>query len=167
MGCSGYINWHRLDRTLGWVKNRSGYHTYVYAFWLADYSWLADRGHSRDAGVAMFKDHPHPDWFVHSETADHILVAFTPPDSYASPNVTDVFENNTLASRPLLGSLLLGTSDTVYLSEQDQYWWAHRDDLTWIGRRVLKALDRLYEREPVLVTFVDAPTDESGSPRDS
>lgn len=163
MGSSGYIDWHRLDRTMGWVKHRAGQHTYVYAFWLVDFG-----RNDRDRGVSLLKDGTHPDWFIHAETADHLLGAYANPTVSVSPNFTRVFDNH-LSSRPLLASLLLGTADSIYktTSEQDRLWWAAKDDLTRPGKRLLKDMNKLYERDAHLITFIDTPTDERVGPRDS
>lgn len=160
MGDSGIIDWERLDRTLPWVKQRQGHSTFVYAFWLADYGRA-----TRDHGVSLLKaEGRHPDWYVHAESADHVLVAYTPPKSSVSPNFMQVFADK-LSSKPLLGSLLLGTVDACY-KRLDQMWWACEADLTGQGRRLLRKLDHLYERRHILVTFVEGPTDEQSGPRD-
>lgn len=161
MGSSGFVDWHRLDRTLPWVRRNTGQSTYVYAFWLVDYG-KADK----DTGVSLFKpDGAHPDWFIHSDTADHVLAAYTNPHTLISPNFERVFDNK-LASRPLLGSLLLGTTNAAFHGRNDLMWWCSHDDLTWWGRNLLKQFDKLYLRQSILVTFVDRPTDENGGSRD-
>lgn len=160
MGCSGYVDWHRLDRTLPWIRQRTGPRTYVFAFWLVDYSL-----NNRDHGVTLIKDEGrHPDWFLHAETADHVLAAYPPIRSVVSPNHRGVFDNG-LAARPLLASVLLGTADATYHSN-DRMWWASVDDLTWRGKRLVKQLNRLYERDAELVTFVEGAADEKNGPRD-
>ncbi len=161
MGCSGYIDWHRLDCSLPWVRHRLGEQTFVYAFWLVDY------GRSqRDRGVTVLKDDgAHPDWYLHAEVADRVLTAYAPPRSTGSPNVLSVFDQS-LTAKPLLAAALLGSADAVY-KRNDGYWWAAKDDLTRRGRKLLKDLDRLYEREAHLITFIDKLTDESVGPRDS
>lgn len=160
MGSSGLINWHRLDNTLPWVRWRQGERTSVFAFWLVDYGSA-----SKDHGVALLKaEDRHPDWFLHAETADHVLAAYPPPKAAVSPNHHAVFEG--FQSRPLIGSLLLGSIDACY-RRMERMWWASEDDLTWRGKRLLKKLNQLYEREAILVTFVENPADDSGSPRGS
>lgn len=160
VGDSGIIDWQRLDRTITWIKDRQCQATFVYAFWLFDYGRNA-----RDHGVSLLKaEDKHPDWFVHAETADKILDAHTSPKSSISPNFLSVFPD-ALSSRPLLGSLLLGSNDSCY-KRQDEMWWACESDLTRGGRSLLKKLDHLYERRHILVTFVESPTDEASGPRD-
>lgn len=160
MGDSGIIDWQRLDRMLPWIKYGQEHATFVYAFWLADYGRT-----TRDHGVTLLKtEGRHPDWYLHAETADHVLVAYTPPKSSVSPNFTQVFADK-LSSKPLLGSLLLGTNDACY-KRMDQMWWACEADLTSKGRRLIRRLDRLYERRHILVTFVEGPTDEQSGSRD-
>lgn len=164
MGNSGYVDWHRLDRTLPWVKVNNQHHTYVYAFWLVDYGSC-----KRDHGVALFKaEGRHPDWFVHADTADRVLAAYTTPSTVVSPNFTEVFGNK-LSSGPLLASVLLGTSDAMYQLRPDgSLWWCDREDLVRKGKRLLGNLDELYGRKAILVTFLDRPTDEnSGSGTDA
>lgn len=163
MGSSGYVNWHKLDRMLPWVRHRAGSHTYVYAFWMVDYA-----GSDEDTGVQIFKKGgQHPDWFIHATTADHVLDAYPHPKTLVSPNFEEVFTSH-LKARPLLGSLLLGSTDTAYQNGGvGQMWWCAAEDLNFRGRQVLKQLDRLYERPAILVTFVDWATDENGGPRDS
>lgn len=163
LGSSGYVDWHRLDRTLPWIKVNNHHHTYVYAFWLVDYRQPVD-----DHGVDLLKPEgkQHPDWFVHADTADRVLAAYTTPDTIVSPNFTQVFATD-LSSRPLLASMLFGTADAMYMrGSAGQAWWCDPTDLTWRGKLLLKQMDRLYERPSVLVTFLDKPTDENTGPRD-
>lgn len=147
---------------LPWVKVNGQQHTYVYAFWLVDYGTA-----SKDHGVSLLKTSDrHPDWFVHAETADRVLAAYTTPSTWVSPNVRDVFDNH-LSASPLLAAVLLGTADVMYMTNSEgRLWWCDRGDLSWSGKRLLRRLDRLYERRAVLVTFLDRPTDENSSPRD-
>jgi hypothetical protein len=160
VGDSGIIDWERLDRAATWTKDRQDESTFVYAFWLADYG-----RNTQDDGVTVLKaDGRHPDWYLHCETADHVLVAYTPPTASISPNLTQVFADKQ-SSKPLLGSLLLGTADVCY-KHMDQMWWACDADLTGRGRRLLRKLDHLYERRHILITFVEGPTDETSGPRD-
>lgn len=160
MGSSGYIDWHRLDTTIPWVRCRTGEHTYVYAFWLADYG-----RNPTDHGVSLLKgEAEHPDWFVHASTGDHVLTAYTPPGTIVSPNAGLVFAGHG-AARPLLAGVMLGSVDCIYRTTGGM-WWASEDDLTRRGKRLLKNLNELYLREPVLVTFVDAATDGNGGSRD-
>jgi len=160
VGCSGYVDWFRLDRTLPWIRQRQGLRTSVFAFWTVDY------GTSEiDHGVSLVKaEGRHPDWFLHAETADHVLTAYPHPKSMVSPNFKAVFDNS-LVAKPLLGAVLIGTADGVYRS-LDRWWWAGPDDLTWRGKRLMKHLNRLYERDGTLVTFVEGVTDEDNGPRD-
>ncbi len=160
MGASGYIDWHRLDNTMPWVRQRTGQHTYVYAYWLVDYGRT-----TRDRGVSILKgENLHPDWFIHARTADHVLDAYAPPSAVVSPNFTSVFRNK-LRAEPLLAAALLGNADAVY-HNNGQMWWAATDDLTRRGKRLLKAMNQLYERDAVLITFIDMPSDEKDGPRD-
>lgn len=164
MSASGYVDWHRMDRTLTMVRQGPEQSTSVYAFWLVDYGTS-----ERDHGISVLKSHgQHPDWFIHGDKADHVLAAYTPVKTMVSPNFRLVFDNS-LAARPLLGSVLLGTSDAVYRVrvERDRLWWASKDDLTRRGRKLLAELNRLYERDAVLVTFIDGVTDENSGPRGS
>jgi len=163
MGYSGYVDWHRLDRTSWWSRNRAGQHTYVYAFWLVDYG-RSDTDH----GVTLLKaEGAHPDWFLHAETADQVLAAYTRPSMSVSPNFRHVFGNN-LAAKPLLGALLLGTADAVYRTVYEGKDSAFRctfDDLTRAGKKLMRANNKLYERPAHLVTFVDNVTDENSGSR--
>lgn len=163
MGGSGYVDWQRMDRTISMFRQAPTSSTSVYAFWMVDYG-----ANDRDHGISVFKDEGrHPDWFIHGDKADHVLAAYTPMKTMVSPNFTKVFDNN-LAARPLLGSVLLGSSDCVYRvsSENNRLWWAAERDLTYRGRKLLHVLNRLYERDAVLVTFIDGVTDENSGPRD-
>lgn len=148
---------------LPWVRRRAGSYTYVYAFWLVEFG-----SSDVDHGVSLLKPQgSHPDWFIHAKTADHVLDAYTNPKTLVSPNFADVFSNQ-LKARPLLGSLLLGCTDTAYQNGgAGAVWWCAREDLTFRGRQVIKQLDRLYERSSILVTFVDWATDENDGPRGS
>lgn len=163
MGHSGLVNWHRLERTLPWVKVNGQQHTYVYAFWLVDFGRLT----RQDSGVEVLKQPGgHPDWFIHAQTADRVLDAFLNPDTWVSPNRGLVFDDASVA-RPLLASMLVGTSDGMYQTSQEgQLWWCDYGDLTWRGRVVVRHLNDLYERRAILLTFLDKPTDEDNGPRD-
>lgn len=150
MGNSGIIDWTRLDRLPSWTHRADGQFTFVFAFWLVDYGRS-----NHDDGVAVLKPgSEHPDWFLHAENADHVLAAYYPPKASVSPNYGMVFGDK-LQTRPLLGSLLLATTDGVY-ERNGEMWWAGTADLTFRGRRLVKKLDRLYERPHHLVTFVEA-----------
>lgn len=160
MGYSGHVNWSRLDRTHPWIRNQDR-HTSVYAFWPVDY-----RHPRRDHGVGLFKAQDrHPDWFLHAETADHVLTAYVRPTMVVSPNLTEVFDDD-LVARPLLASVLLGTANAVYRTHEELMWWCAVEDLTLKGRLLVTQLSHLYERDPVLVTLVDGASDEEQrSPR--
>jgi len=160
---TGYIDWHRLSRSEQHAEIADGRQTYVYAYWLVDYGRAV-----RDQGVSLLKrEDSHPDWFIHAENADHVLAAYCHPRTVVSPQFSTVYDDN-LAARPLLAAMLLGTSDRFYRTSHTRpgTWWCTYDDLNWRGRRLVRQISRLYERAPHLVTFVDAPTDESGGPRD-
>lgn len=162
MGHTGYIDWHHLIAGRTYNSVSDGRHTYVYAFWLVDYG-----RHQDDHGVTLLKDENlHPDWFIHAEKADHVLAAYCAPQTMVSPSFSDVFEAG-LAARPLLASALLGTSSVHYMSANGRHaWWCMPQDLTRRGKKLIKDLTQLYLRDPVIVTFVDAPTDENSGPRD-
>lgn len=156
---SGYINWHRLEARLGWGRHRQGGKTYIAAFWTVDYG-----RNKRDTGVGLLKNGDHPDWFLHADAADTLVAAYLPDKAAASPNYAEVFDSDWVA-RPLLGSVLLGSTDAVFRS-RTQWWWASSDDLTRHGQSLIKKLDRLYEREAHIITFIERPTDEASGPRD-
>lgn len=162
MGQTGYIDWHKLTAGRDWAEVKDTRHTYVYAFWPVDYG-RSDVDH----GVTLLKNEDlHPDWFVHAEEADSVLAAYCRPQTIVSPSFADVFDVN-LAARPLLAAALLGTSSTRYVSADGRRaWWCTSDDLTRRGKKLLKDLNQLYLRTPVVVTFVDGPTDGNTGPRD-
>ena len=164
MGHSGLVNFHRLENTLPWVKINGQHHTYVYAFWLVEYG----REDRRDVGVDVLKEAGrHPDWFIHADTADQVLVAYLSPDTWVSPNRLHVFDADR-AAFPLMGSMLLGTSDAMYQTHPNgRLWWCDYGDLTWKGRLLMRQLNNLYDRRAILVTFLDRPSDENSRPRDS
>lgn len=169
VGSSGYIDWHRLDHTLPWVRHPQDYHTYVFAFWLVDYGRS-----THDQGITLLKaEGGHTDWFLHADTADQVLAAYPHPRTLMSPNWHHVLDREGLAARPLLGSVLLGSIDACYRT-MDKMWWADKNDLTWRGRRLLRQLDHLYERPAVLMTFIEGKatsdpafraSDENNNPR--
>lgn len=147
---------------MGWVRQRTGHHTYVFAFWLVDYG-----RNETDRGVGLLKeDGTHPDWFVHADSADHVLGAYANPKTLVSPNFDRVFD--TLSSKPLLAAALLGTADAVYrTANEDRLWWAADPDFTRAGKKLIKDMNKLYERDAHLVTFIEAPTDGTTGPRGS
>lgn len=153
---SGYINWFRLNQT--WYDTGQG-STFVYAFWLADYT---QRG--RDHGVGILKpENAHPDWFVHAESAESVVFSVTPGDWVISPNLTDVYDTHDthdthLTSRPVLAAVCLGTSDAVYANaRRTAYWWCGYDDLIRPGKKLIQRLTDLYLRPPVILTYLNLP----------
>lgn len=163
MGSTGYIDWHRITRPPFIADQRSGLQTCVFAFWTVDYG-RSDTDH----GVTLLKrEGGHPDWFIHSDTADQVLAAYAKPDSIVNPAYTEVFD--ALAAKPLLASVLLGTSAICYRevgvhSSPGQLWWASEKDLTRPGRKLMKALTDLYLRPPTLVTFINPRPMKEGNP---
>jgi hypothetical protein len=163
MSGTGYIDWQRMDRTILMHCQIPASSTSVYAFWLVDYGH-----HDRDHGLGLLSSEgQHPDRFLHGDKADHVLAAYTPVKTMVSPNFTKVFDNN-LAARPLLAATLLGTSNAIYRvrTENNRLWWAADRDLTRHGKKLIRTLNQLYERDAELVTFIDGVTDENYGPRD-
>lgn len=149
MGQSGHIDWHNIARRPQWVDTADGT-TFVYAFWTVDYTH-----HDTDHGVALLKgEGRHPDWFVHSDRADHVLFCVQPHDMYLSANYREVYGAGD--TRSLLGAVMLGSIDATFaLSDRSRYWTCTPDDLTRRGTRLVNELSMLYLRPPVLVTFID------------
>lgn len=153
MGSTGYVDWHRITRGPFIGDLRAGLQTSVFAFWTVDYGRS-----TRDRGVTLLKaEGGHPDWFIHADRADHVLAAYAHPQSMVNAGFMQVFD--TLQSKPLLGSLLLGTSNLYYKhigrDDPDAAWFASRDDLTRAGRKLLARVDDLYLRPATIVTFID------------
>lgn len=142
---------------------RSGLQTSVFAFWTIDFG-RSDADH----GLTLLKrEGGHPDWFVHSDAADQVLAAYAKPDSIVNPGYAEVFEN--LAAKPLLGSLMLGTSSLSYRevgmhSPPGQLWWCSEKYLTRSGRKLLARISDLYLRPAVLVTFINPRPMKEGNP---
>lgn len=159
MGHSGYIDWHGVSRKKPGAHTSAG-QSYVYAFWLVDYGRA-----TADHGVTLLKrEDRHPDWFLHAENADGVLVAHARPDTLLDTAGWDkVFGAPT--SRPLLASVLLGTANRVHHEDATAgYWQCAEEDLTSRGKRLIKDLTLLYLRAPVLVTFLDPAADEDDGP---
>lgn len=144
---TGYIDWHRLAKSSHWISTDQGV-TYVYAYWMADYP-------DRNSGLAMLRGSGlHPDWFCAGLRVDQILTACElHPRDVVSPNMTEVYESG-IYPRPMLASLCLGTADTTY-GDGTYYWWAAPGDLNKQGTRLIKDINALYEREPVILTYLD------------
>lgn len=156
MTSSGYIDWHRLQRT---HAASADLHTYVFAYWLAD----GDISPSRDAGLAILKPHGHhPDWFLHAASADeNVYAVIDETVQVASHTVYDVFPHGRRVAKPLLAAVLLGTARFAFAD-----WSCERDDLTRSGTRLVQKLDQLYLRPSVIVTFGQVPTDGTAGSRD-
>lgn len=161
MGESGYINWDMVAENPSCVPTDLG-QTYVYAFWLVD---LGQAG--RDDGVRIFKgDGPsHPDWFLHAETADELLLGVCPPGVLVSNNYSSVFEHKggRFILKPTVGAVLLGTKNVVFTSpDRSDYWSCGYWHVNRRGKRILKDLTTLYQRQVHIVTFLDMrPMNES------
>lgn len=156
MNRTGHIDWLSLHRE---YTTRFDLHTYVYAYWLAD----TEHSNAGDAGLSILKQRgDHPDWFVNAARAEqHLGAAVDQNVRMVSPSYYDVFDHNRLAV-PLLAGVLLGTANFTL-----EGWFCGRDDLTRAGQQVMRKLDGLFLRPGVLVTFQQAPADESGGPRGS
>jgi hypothetical protein len=59
------------------------------------------------------------------------------------------------AARPVLAAVILGTSATAWVDAAGDYFQATTEELTSRGRALIVALNTLYNREPVLVTYLD------------
>lgn len=153
MGATGYINWDLIAQLPHWETTREGT-TFVYAYWLVDYGVSP-----YDDGVRVFKrDSAHPDWFIHSDKADRILTSQCLPDLMVSDNYRNVFDERggRFHAKPLLASILLGTSDAVYAThDRRDYWTCAYWNLDRRGKKMVRDLTILYQRGVQIVTFLD------------
>lgn len=143
---TGFIDWPRLNKSTVWTDTCKGF-TYVYAFWLADYP-------NPDTGLAILRGlGMHPDWFCAGMKVDQVLSVEIHPKDIVSPNMNQIYEHGVYA-RPILAAICLGSADSTF-NNGSYFWWAAPGDLTRQGDRLLKDISALYEREPVLLTFLD------------
>lgn len=151
MAHTGILNWSALQKSTNWVNTGLG-STYVYAFWLAD----VPEHPTRDSGLAMLRNTGmHPDWFCAAPRTDTVLFPELRPTDVVSPNLTEVFTDG-LHARPVLGALCLGAASATYASAAENiYWWAHDNDMTRPGIKIIKDVSDLYARRPVILTFLD------------
>jgi hypothetical protein len=159
MGESGYINWDMIAALPHWQPRREG-QTYVYAFWLVDFDQSPN-----DDGIALLKRDGHPDWFLHADTADRLLSGSCPPGVMVSENYSAVFDEigGRFRLKPLVASVLLGTSDVVYATaDRSEYWTCGYWHLARRGKRIVRDLTMLYLRAVHIVTFLNMdPMNES------
>lgn len=141
-----------------------------------------DDGMSLFGGAHTDRGRLFRDPFVHCHGVDHTIV-LPVPDVVASPNEdriyipagqhrrhlteyprdptdTDAHVDWTIqtydAGQPVLTAVCLGTASRTWSIPGGQHWWATPKDLTFQGRKLLKALSRLYGgRKVELVTYVD------------
>lgn len=148
---TGYINWQRLGRI--WHDTGEG-STFVYAFWPAEQDH-----HREDSGISLFKPRgKHPDWFVFADGAETVLNSAVHESWVVSPNVSEVYiepEEAEFSNRPVLAAICLGTVNAIYASRsRSAYWWCGHGDLTWQGKTLIRSISALYERPPVLLTYL-------------
>lgn len=139
---TGVINWPR-NNEMGWTDTREG-GTFVYAYWLADHS---PRGLDLIDGKNWSED-----WFVRHPWAEDVIetvYAGGGTGLSASPNVSYLDDARVLAA------VCLGTNDgAFYHPTRDGYWWASEGDLSRHGAKVVRELSRLYQRQPLIVTYL-------------
>ncbi len=141
MNHTGCINWPRTGE-LNWRDTGEG-SMFVFAYWLRDYKF---------EGMDLFDQEARgSDWFLRGTDADVVRIWPGGDDVHASPNIAHIDDGD-----GILAAVCLGSSAGVYHSPmRDGYFWAGMSDLNAAGRKLVSALSGLYERSPVLITYLD------------
>lgn len=177
-GATGYVKWP--EGVEGWRDCGEG-GMWVAAFWPANFSIAEDvplfdpavdgltdedraqtftysrdsfvRCHGPEATIAL----PFPDSVASGQEADRIYrdPADPPPEGASRQQVEQYAYNLMDAAHPVLGALVLGTSATAWVDAEGSYWSASTEELTSRGRALVVALNTLYDRPPVVVTYLD------------
>lgn len=145
---SGWVVWPELGER--WHDTGEG-GMWVHAFWLADYSRDDSDPFVHCCGVQATIALPHPDVVAGVWPGTLPDGRFYQPLSWPRPD-SDVLRN---AGPPVLAALCLGSTGVSYCTDDDGYFICAPGDLTGAGKRLLAAASQLYEREPVIVTYLD------------
>ncbi len=178
VGATGYVQWPEgID---GWRDSGEG-GMWVVAFWLAEFSVEVcepmfdpaadlpeeDRGrmhtfrrdpfvrcHGPESTIAL----PFPDSVASAEEADRVYrdpPAPLPPSGHVRLEVEQHIYDTLDAAHPVLAAVVLGTAGTAWEDAEGSYWQATTENLTSRGRAIVVALNALYDRQAVLVTYLD------------
>lgn len=171
----GYIRWPGTEH----ASNREDqYGTWVYAFWLAEYTEPVEAGLEivPDTEAAASTEKLLRDPFIHCEGPDYTIALPQPHNAlggslvypatrrleYTEPLDPDaIHRGNYLrytmdAGAPVLAAVCLGSVPFVYTLGVAG-WLATPKDLTRKGRKLVDAISELYGGRPAhLVTYVDA-----------
>lgn len=166
----GYIKWPGA----GYGLNDDKYGTWVYAYWLAQYTEPLEAGLDIVDGANV--EHQLRDPFIHCEGPDYTIAL---PETHCVFNATAVYptarrleytdpldpdaihRGNYLrytmdAGAPVLAAICLGSVPFAYTLGVAG-WMADMHHLTRKGRKLIAAVSELYDgREAHLVTYVDA-----------
>ncbi len=178
-GATGYVQWPEgID---GWGDTGEG-GMWVAAFWLCDFSiediqpmfdpigdGLTDaeraqmmtyrrdpfiRCHGPESTIAL----PLPDAVASGEQADRIYrepPEPLPAQGHSRIEVEQHIYDTLDSAHPVLAAVILGTSGTCWADNEGNPWQATTANLTSRGRALVVALNALYDREAVLVTYLD------------
>ncbi len=152
---TGFVDWPTADGR--WKDSGEG-GMWVYAFWLTKTDPLHELQwpdpfiacHGVESTVCL----PLPDSIV-SDGSDRVYFRDydllpnrgTDPEGWAM-GLMD-------AGHAVLAAVCLGSTGNTWADPDGQYWQCRVDDLSSRGRALLVALNALYDREPVLVTYLD------------
>jgi hypothetical protein len=158
-GFTGYVSWPQLPSDEWHITGENG--MWVAAHWPCDYSHAAfatANGEPDDRGVVL--SYP-VDRFVRCH-GPQTTIALPLPDAPVSATSAVMYPLEYRDMRDpydcgiqVLASLILGTCAEAYADPNGEYFDAALSDLTEEGRCVVSMLNMLYERDAVLVTYLD------------
>ena len=153
---SGFVDWPTAGER--WRDSGEG-GMWVYAFWLA-------KTHPPDPEFRW------PDPFIACHGVE-TTVCLPLPDSTVSDGVEQVYFRDTEdlpgraedpegytiavmdAGHQVLAAVCLGSTGNSWVDGQGNYFQCRTETLNSRGRALIIALNALYDREPVLVTYLD------------
>ncbi len=156
-GATGYVNWPEgLD---GWRASGEG-GMWVAAFWLCELGEDDQdpfvRCHGPEYTIAL----PFPDSVATALPADRLYRDDLKLDLPWEPEPTRMqVEQHAYdqmdAAHPVLAAVVLGTSAICWSDGEGNYWSATTEELTSRGRALVVALNALYDRQAIVVTYLD------------
>lgn len=160
-GNTGYVCWPELPHPRWRDTGEGG--MWVYAHWPVEAAAVEPRA------IDEVPTDITVDPFIRCHGPE-ATIALPLPDAVASPNGAEIYDSSWFdarptepadmlraiygASTPVLASVCLGTSGTAY-ADDNGYFHAGMDDITDRGWVAIIALNRLYGRQPVIITYLD------------
>ncbi len=153
---TGFVDWPKAGGV--WTDSGEG-GMWVYAFWLAkthppdlEFRWPDPfiACHGVEATVCL----PLPDSIVSDNPEQIYFRDFDElPDRDADPEGYTIGVMD--SGYQVIAAVCLGSTGNTWLDDQGRHWQCRPETLNSRGRALIVALNALYDREPVLVTYLD------------